>query len=135
MIDFDAISRKIEEVRRRENAVARLRARATDTSVKLSNMPRGGGDGKAMERDVVSLVDAQRDCDKAKAELKVMRSELRRAMRVLRDWQHIDVIRKHYIEGKNFQQIMLEIGYEEAQTRRFMKAAREIINGSKDDSA
>ena len=131
MIDFDAIEEKENEARRKWNAWQRLRARATDTSVHLSDMPRGGGDGKTQEKAVVEMTDAESSYLQAMAELSDMRKELEKAMVCLTKWQHRDVITKRYLEGKTVTQTMMEIGYEWSQTQRFLNEARRAINGRK----
>lgn len=131
MIDFDAIMRKDNETKRKWNAWQRLKERATDTSVHLSDMPRGGGDGKAQEKAVVEMTDAEASYRQAMAELSEMRNELRSAMQCLKKWQHRDVITKRYLEGKSVSQTMMEIGYEWSQTHRYINEAKRIINGQK----
>ena len=131
MIDFDAISRKTEEVRRKMYAIELAWDRATDTSVKISDMPRNEGDGKAMERNAVNIADLKVDYKKASQELEIMRKELEDEMPKLEKWQHSAVIRKRYLEGKRLEQIMDEIGYEWAQTNRYIAEAKAIINSEK----
>lgn len=131
MIDFDAIEEKENEVRRKWKAWQSLRERATDTSVHLSDMPRGGGDGKAQEKAIVEMTDVESSYLQAMAELSDMRKELEMAMGCLTKWQHRDVITKRYLEGKTVTQTMMEIGYEWSQTQRFLNEARRAINGAK----
>ena len=134
MIDFEAILEKNNEVKRRKAAWLDLKERATNTSVQISDMPKGGGDGKRMERDVAGTVDAERDYLRAYEELKAMRRELSAILPVLKKWQHRDAIRKRYIEGKSIHRVMQEMGYEWAQTNRYMAEARKIIReASKND--
>lgn len=128
MVDFEAIMEKTKEVRRKKDALNRAREKATDTSPKLTGMPSGGGNGKRLENDVVNLVDIQAAHDKAEGELKALREELRPHLRRLKKWQHKDVIKKRYLEGKTISVVMEEIGYEWSQTNRFLTEARDIIN-------
>lgn len=131
MIDFDAILRKDNEAKRKWAAWQRLKDRATDTSVHLSDMPKGGGGGNPQERAMIGMVEAEEVYLKAKTELDAMREELADAMVVLKKWQHMDVIRKRYLEGKSISETMEEIGYEWSQTNRFLTEARSLINAPK----
>lgn len=128
MVDFDAILRKDNEVKRRKAAIEKLWARATDTTIKMSDMPKGQGTGKKMENAIVNMADIEADCSQAEEELAKLRQDLRRQMRVLKKWQHRDIIRKRFIEGKTIGQVMDEIGYEWTQTHRYLTEAKAIIN-------
>lgn len=129
MIDFDAIWRKIQEVQRRARAVSALEDRATDISVKYSDMPRGGG-GNTQEDIRITLADTREEYLTAKAELESMRRELTESLACLSKWQHKDVIKKRYLEGKTIDQVGLEMGYERAQINRHLSEARRIINAA-----
>lgn len=128
MIDFKAMREKIKQVNRLNRAVQRKYADATRTTVTLTDMPRAGGVGKQMENSVVELVTVKEEYDAAMKELAEMKGKLMAHMKRLDKWQHIAVIRKRYIEEKNIVEIMTEIGYEETQTKRFLKAAEDLIN-------
>lgn len=128
MIDFKAMREKIKQVNRLNRAVKRKYADATRTTVTLTDMPRAGGVGKQLENSVVELVTVKEEYDAAMKELAEMKGQLMAHMKRLDKWQHIAVIRKRYIEEKNIVEIMTEIGYEETQTKRFLKAAEDLIN-------
>jgi len=128
VIDFKAMREKIKQVNRLNRAVQRKYADATRTTVTLTDMPRAGGVGKQMENSVVELVTVKEEYDAAMKELAEMKGKLMAHMKRLDKWQHIAVIRKRYIEEKNIVEIMTEIGYEETQTKRFLKAAEDLIN-------
>lgn len=127
MIDFDAILEKHKEVQRRQIALKNLREIATDTSVHLTDMPSGGGDGKRQERDVVNIVDAEQAYLRASAELKAMKKELSVYLPCLKKWQHKDAIEKRYMDGLSLNMIMQTMGYEWAQVNRFIAEGKEII--------
>lgn len=128
MIDFDAITRKHDEYRRKLKAADNLRERATDTSVHITGMPHGGSGGNQQERIRVDMVAAQEAAEEARKELDEMKSKLRPLIRRLKKWQHRDAIRKRYIDGKTIEATAEEIGYEWSQTNRFLKEAKAIIN-------
>ena len=128
MIDFDAITRKHDEYRRKLKAADNLRERATDTSVHITGMPHGGSGGNQQERIRVDMVAAQEAAEEARKELDEMKSQLRPLIRRLKKWQHRDAIRKRYIDGKTIEATAEEIGYEWSQTNRFLKEAKAIIN-------
>lgn len=129
MIDFKAMREKIKQVHRLRRAVSRKYADATRITVTITDMPKAGGVGNQLENSVVEMVAVMDEYDAARQELKEMKNQLRRKMKRLKKWQHIAVIRKRYIEEKNINEIMEEIGYEESQTKRFLKAAEDLING------
>ena len=128
MIDFKVMREKIKQVNRLNRAMMKKYEDATRMSPVLSDMPKGGGSGDKMANDVVEMVTVQEELDAAKAELLEMKEQLTNKMVKLDKWQHLAVIRKRYIEEKSITEIMDEIGYEESQTKRFLKAAEEIIN-------
>ena len=128
MIDFKVMREKIKQVNRLNRAIQKKYEDATRMSPVLSDMPKGGGSGDKMANDVVEMVTVQEELDAAKAELMEMKEQLTNKMVKLDKWQHLAVIRKRYIEEKSITEIMDEIGYEETQTKRFLKAAEEIIN-------
>ena len=128
MIDFKVMREKIKQVNRLNRAMQKKYEDATRMSPVLSDMPKGGGSGEKMANDVVEMVTVQEELDAAKAELLEMKEQLTNKMVKLDKWQHLAVIRKRYIEEKSITEIMDEIGYEESQTKRFLKAAEEIIN-------
>lgn len=127
MIDFDAITKKHEELRRKMKAADNLRERATDTSVHITDMPRGGG-GNKQEQLRVEMVAAQESARETEQELREMLHPLRLKLRRLKKWQYKSAIRKRYIDGKTVGQVAVEIGYEVRQTNRFISEAKEIIN-------
>ena len=128
MIDFKVMREKIKQVNRLNRAMQKKYEDATRMSPVLSDMPKGGGSGEKMANDVVEMVTVQEELDAAKAELLEMKEQLTNKMVKLDKWQHLAVIRKRYIEEKSITEIMDEIGYEASQTKRFLKAAEEIIN-------
>ena len=130
MIDFRAMREKIKQVHRLERAVMRKYADATRITTVISDMPRGGGTGKQMENSTVEMVTVKEEYYVAKDELAEMKRQLRAGMKRLEKWQHVAVIRKRYIEEKSVIEIMEEIGYEETQTKRFLKTAEDLINKS-----
>ena len=130
MIDFKAMREKIKQVHRLRRAVSRKYADATRITVTVSDMPKAGGIGKQLENNVVEMVAVMDEYDEARKELDDMKSQLRRRMKRLDKWQHVAVIRKRYIEEKSVSEIMEEIGYEESQTKRFLKTAEDLINGT-----
>lgn len=129
MIDFDAITRKHEELRRRLKAADTLRERATDISVHLTGMPHGGSGDNQQERVRVEMIAAQEAAKETEKELAEMKRKLRRRMHRLHKWQHVAVIRKRYLDGKRISQVAEEIGYESRQTNRYISEAKAIING------
>lgn len=128
MFDFKRILELHAEVRRKEGIIIRLRQRATDTTVHLSNMPKGGGDGQRMERDVVEIRAAEEELEAARKELAAMIAQLRVEMRKLHKWQHKMIIRKRYIEGKRLEDVAYETNYCWSHMNRCRKEAEEIIN-------
>ena len=129
MIDFDAITRKHEELRRRNRAADTMREKATDISVHLTGMPHGGSGGNSQERVRIEMIAAQEAAKETEKELDEMKRQLRPELKRLKKWQYIDVIRKRYMEGKPVAQVAEEIGYEIRQTNRYISEARAIING------
>ena len=128
MFDFKRILELHAEVRRKQGIIIRLRQRATDTTVHLSNMPKGGGDGQRMERDVVEIRAAEEELEAARKELAAMIAQLRVEMRKLHKWQHKMIIRKRYIEGKRLEDVAYETNYCWSHMNRCRKEAEEIIN-------
>ena len=128
MIDFDAMTRKQVEINRKLRAAQTMKEKATDTSVHLTGMPHGQSDGKQLERALIEMIAAQESAKEAELELEEMRKQLRKEMRRLKKWQHIAVIRKRYLEGKPIRDVAAEIGYESAQTWRYMSEAKALIN-------
>lgn len=128
MIDFKVMREKIKQVNRLNRAMQKKYEDATRTTPVLSDMPKGGGTGDKMANDVVEMVTVKEEYFTAREELMEMKDQLSRKMIKLDKWQHVAVIRKRYIEEKSITEIMDEIGYEESQTKRFLKAAEEIIN-------
>lgn len=129
MIDFKAMREKIKQVHRLKCASQRKWEAATRMSLVISDMPKGGGNGKATENNIVEMVTVKEEYNAARAELDEMKRALRRKMKRLKKWQHIAVIRKRYLEEKSLAEVMSEIGYEESQTKRFLRTAEDIING------
>lgn len=127
MIDFDAIMAKHDELRRKNRAAETLRERATDIAVHITDMPRGGG-GNQQEKVRIELVAAQEAAMETQRELKEMLQPLRAKMKKLTKWQHKDVIRKRYIEGKTIESVADEIGYSWSQVNRHLNDAKEIMN-------
>lgn len=128
MFDFENLMKKAEEVRRKEKAVQTLRERATDTSVRITDMPHGGGTQDKMGAYVASIADMLEELRKAERELKTMRRSLSREMGILKVWQEKDMIKKVYIEGKTIQIAADEIGYEYRQAWRYLEQGRTLIN-------
>jgi len=128
MFDFKRILELHGEVRRKQGIIIRLRQRATDTTVHLSNMPKGGGDGQRMERDVVEIRAAEEELEAARKELAAMIAQLRIEMKKLHKWQHKLIIRKRYIEGKRLEDVAYETNYCWSHMNRCRKEAEEIIN-------
>lgn len=128
MIDFEEMMRKHEELRRREKVIDMLWERATNTTITISDMPRNRSDGKTQERSIVGMVDAKEACRKTRQELNDIKRNLRREMKRLKKWQHIDSIKKRYLEGKTISAVASEIGYEWSQTNRYLNEAKAIIN-------
>ena len=128
MIDFDAIMKKHEEVRRKMSAADSLREQATNISVHITGMPRGGAGGNQQERIRIDMVAAQEAAADAQRELEEMLKPLTLTIRCLSKWQHVEVIRKRYMEGKTIMKVAEEIGYEWSQTNRYIAEAKEIIN-------
>lgn len=128
MFDFKRILELHAEVRRKQGIIIRLRQRATDTTVHLSNMPKGGGDGQRMERDVVEIRAAEEELEAARKELAAMIAKLRVEMRKLHKWQYKLIIRKRYIEGKRLEDVAYETNYCWSHMNRCRKEAEEIIN-------
>ena len=122
------VREKIKQVNRLNRAMQKKYEDATRMSPVLSDMPKGGGSGDKMANDVVEMVTVKDEYNTAKEELTEMKEQLSRKMIKLDKWQHVAVIRKRYIEEKSITEIMDEIGYEESQTKRLLKAAEEIIN-------
>lgn len=133
MIDFDLMLQKHAELRRKQGAAETLWEKATDTSVKMSGMPHGGGDGQPMERYMVEYLAAEAACKETEAELETMKKQLRRRMRRLKKWQHRDAIRLRFLEGKRMLEVAEGIHYELAQTNRFIKEAKALINNGRKD--
>jgi hypothetical protein len=129
MIDFKAMREKIKQVHRLKRASQRKWEAVTRMSPVISDMPKGGGNGKATENNIVEMVTVKEEYNAARAELDEMKRALRRKMKRLKKWQHIAVIRKRYLEEKSLAEVMSEIGYEESQTKRFLRTAEDIING------
>lgn len=128
MFDFKRILELHTEVRRKEGIIIRLRQRATDTTVHLTNMPKGGGDGQRMERDVIEIRAAEEDLERARAELATMKAQLRVEMKKLHKWQHRMIIKKRYLEGKRLEDVAYETNYCWSHMNRCRKEAEEIIN-------
>lgn len=128
MIDFDAITRKHEELRRRLKAADTLRERATDISVHLTGMPHGGSGDNQQERVRVEMIAAQEAAKETEKELAEMKRKLRPKIKRLTKWQHVEAIKKRYLDGKTIQQTAEEIGYEWSQTNRYLNEAKAIIN-------
>ena len=114
MIDFKAMREKIKQVHRLNRAVQRMYDRAPGTTVKITDMPKGGETGNQLENNVVELVSVKEEYETAKKELDEMKGQLMAKMKRLDKWQHVAVIRKRYIEEKDVNCIMAEIGYEDA---------------------
>lgn len=127
MIDFDAITEKHKEIERKKKAAEKFRERATDTSVHITNMPKGGG-GNKQEILRVEMIAAQEAQQEAERELLEMLRPLRAKVKRLKKWQYRDTIRKRFIEGKTIQRTAEEIGYEWSQTNRYLNEAKTIIN-------
>lgn len=129
MVDFEAISKLCESLRRKRRAQEDLREKATDTSVKLTDMPRSGGDGKQAERIMISICAMEEECNEIEAELNRRKEQLRREMKKLTKQQHQEAIRKRYLEGEPVFVVSQEMGYEYRSVTRFINEAKEIING------
>lgn len=128
MIDFDAVIKKHEELRRKLRAAENLREKATDTSIHITSMSHGKGNANSQERVRIEMIAAAEAAEETEKELETMKNQLRREMKCLRKWQHIDAIRKRYMEGKTITQVAEEIGYEWSQTNRYLNEAKRIIN-------
>lgn len=127
MIDFEAILDKQYELKRKLKAADKMRERATDISVHLSDMPRGAG-GNSQEKIRIEMIAAHEAVIETEKELKELIKPLRLKLRTVKKWQYKDAIRKRYIDGKTIQETADEIGYEIRQTKRFISEGRKLIN-------
>lgn len=119
MIDFDSITRKQDEYRRRLKAAEALLKEA-------KRDPPG-----KRERNRTDISETLKAAKETEAELSEMARDLLPMIDRLNSHQHRDTMRKHYREGKTIKRTATEMGYSVRQINRFLFEAKAIINQTK----
>ena len=94
----------------------RWQARALRITPVLTGMPRGGGDGRALERAAVHVADIEAEIDRAVARAQEERARIRAAIDRVPDSRMRDVLRYRYLDGLIFETIADRMHYSLRQT-------------------
>lgn len=92
----------------------------------LSRTPRGGGGGRTMEDIVAAHGKLQERYYRQLRELLQLQLEIEQACIPLPPMERM-VIRARYVEGKSWDVVAKDIGYEAAQTHRFHSNALRLL--------
>lgn len=117
MVQEQELLRQIEEARTRAERVTQA----------LSGTPGTPGDPSSLERAVEALIDLQqRLAAQIEASCKT-RCRVEAALCTVRDPRQQTILRLHYISGKTFEQIAVELHYSYRQILREYGRAMDVI--------
>ena len=89
----------------------RWQARGLRLTPVLTGMPRGGGDGRALERAAVHVADIEAEIDRAVASAQEDRARIRAAIGRIREPRQRDVLRYRYLDGLTFEAVAERLHY------------------------
>lgn len=128
MIDFKLIRDLGKQEERLRMAVIKQEARATRITTSVSGMPRGGGNPKQTEDEIIQLAMIRDQHQEIKAELDGRRAELRTRMRRIRNGVQRTALVMRYMQNAKIGDIMDVLNYSRSQVIRILGKAEEIIN-------
>lgn len=109
------------------NQIEEIKARAARTTQALSGVPGSGGGPSGLARAVEALIDAQQSlCDQIEASC-AARCRVEAALSTVRDPRQQTILRLHYISGKTFEQIAVELHYSYRQILREYRRGMDVI--------
>lgn len=109
------------------NQIEEIKARAARTTQALSGMPGAPGGPSGLARAVEALIDAQQSlCAQIEASC-AARRRVEAALCTVRDPRQQTILRLHYISGKTFEQIAVELHYSYRQILREYRRGMDVI--------
>lgn len=128
MTDFEKIVELAKTEQRLAWAVEKQKAKTTGTTITISDMPKGGGNGgKKLEEDVLKLVMLEEEHAAVTKELKEARAELRPYIRALKETKHRLEISMRYMSAQKISDIAETMNYSERQVQRDLREAETLI--------
>ena len=117
MFDYEAITQKHGELRRRMKAADSLKEQAKTTTEQTEQM-----------RIRAEIADALEEIKKTEKELTEMKAALLPFIERLKNWKHAEIMRGRFIYGKTIKQAGHDAGYSWSQTNRLLTEAKALIN-------
>jgi hypothetical protein len=99
------------QIDRKRDKMERLYCLATKCTASMSQSGAAGGGNRDKMAPSDASLDLEKEIDQDKAKLRAMISEACDLLARVQDQKHYDVLYKHYIEYKPFEQVAVEIGY------------------------
>ena len=107
--------------------IEETRSRSAQLTQALSGMPGAAGEGSSLERAVESLIEIQqRLCRQVETSCKA-RCQVEQAISTLADPRRRTILWLHYISGKTFEQIAVQMHYSYRQILREYSRAMDVI--------
>lgn len=107
--------------------IQEIKARAARTTQALSGTPGAPRDTSSLARAVESLIDTQQQlCAQIEASCKVRR-KVEDAIATVPDIRQQTILRLHYLSGKHFEQIAVELHYSYRQIMREYRRGMDVI--------
>lgn len=107
--------------------IQEARARAGRVTRALSGLPGSPGDASSLERAVEALIDLQQQLAAQVEASCAARCRVEAAIRTVRDPRQQAILRLHYLSGKTFEQIAVELHYSYRQILREYRRAMDVI--------
>ena len=115
------MKKKIESM---QEDILRLEAAATDCSPNLTGMPHNPSPSHSRMADIVcKIIDRKAELEKQLAEMAYIRKEIEYNISLLNNPDHRSVLNKRYLEGGEWVDIAMEMGYSERQIYRLHASA------------
>ena len=121
--DYRWLRKNIEQL---ENELLVLEARATNVSPVMSDMPSGSGVSDKIGNIIGDIVDLQNIINRHLRELYIQRTAIEDAIRKLPKKEQC-VIRFRYIDGKEWEQVAIDIKHGWAQVHRVHANALNLL--------
>jgi len=117
MIDYEAITQKHEELRRKMKAADSLKKQAEKAT-----------DRTEQERIRTEIAASLVVIKGTEQELTEMKAALLPFIERLKNWKHAEIMRGRFIYGKTIKQTGHDAGYSWSQTNRLLREAKALIN-------
>lgn len=107
---LEKIRNQETQIDRKRDKMERLYCLATKCTASMSASGAAGGGNRDKMAPVDANIDLEAEIDQDKAKLRDMISEACDLLARVPEKKHYDVLYKHYIEYKSFEQVAVEIG-------------------------